>query len=112
LVALVAYIVRCRKASEIDRARLQWSGWGVVTTAAIGCVVGIMHALLGWPDALAVPVLLGTLVIPIAIALSCFESTVLRVDKLLVRTIEAGGLIVLIGVVYVVVVLGFGETPT
>jgi signal transduction histidine kinase len=112
LVALVAYVTRCRRASEMERARLQWSGWGVVTTGGIACVVGIMHALLGWPDALAVPVLLGTLMIPIAIALSCFETTVLRVDRLLVRTIEAGGLIVLIGVVYVVVVLGFGETPT
>ncbi len=28
------------------------------------------------------------------------------------RTIEAGGLVVLIGVVYLVVVLGFGDTPT
>jgi signal transduction histidine kinase len=112
LVALVAYVTHCRKASEMERARLQWSGWGVVTTGAIGCVIGIMHALLGWPDALAVPVLLGTLVVPLAIALSCFETTVLRVDRLLVRTIETGGLIVLIGVVYVVIVLGFGETPT
>jgi len=112
LVALVAYVSRCRKASEMERARLKWAGWGVVTTGAIACVVGIMHALLGWPDAIAVPVLLGTLMVPIAIALSCFETTVLHVDRLLVRTIEAGGLIVLIGVVYVVVVLGFGETPT
>jgi signal transduction histidine kinase len=112
LVALVAYVVRCRNASEMERARLQWAGWGVVTTAEIGCVIAIMHALLGWPDPLAVPVLLATLTVPLAIALSCFEPAVLHVDRILVRTIEAGGLIVLIGVVYIVVVLGFGETPT
>ena len=66
----------------------------------------------GWPDALGVPVTIGATFVPFAITLASFDTIVLRVDRLLVRTIEAGGLVVLVGVVYVVVVLGFGETPT
>ena len=111
-IALAAFVLRCRDASAIDRARLQWAGWGVVVAAGIACVVGLMHALVGWPDALGVPIAVGTLFVPFAIALASFDATVLRADRLLVRTIETGGLVVLIGVVYVVVVLGFGETPT
>lgn len=111
-IALAAFVLRCHDASAIDRARLQWAGWGVVVAAGIACVIGLMHALVGWPDALGAPIACGTLFVPFAIALASFDATVLRVDRLLVRTIETGGLVVLIGVVYVVVVLGFGETPT
>jgi signal transduction histidine kinase len=111
-IALGAFALRCRDASAIDRARLQWAGWGVVVAIGVACVVGLMHALVGWPDALGVPIAVGTLFVPFAIALAAFDATVLRVDRLLVRTIETGGLVVLVGVVYVVVVLGFGETPT
>ncbi|HEV7526020.1 MAG TPA: histidine kinase [Acidimicrobiia bacterium] len=111
-VALTAFVARCRDASAIDRARLQWAGWGVVVAGGIACVVALMHLLVGWPDGMAVPIAMGTLFVPFAIALSSFESTVLRIDRLLVRTIETGGLVVLVGAVYVVVVLGFGETPT
>jgi signal transduction histidine kinase len=50
--------------------------------------------------------------VPLALALSSVEAMTLHIDRLLVRTIEAGGLIVLVGVVYVVVVLGFGDAPT
>src|SRR5438876_120838 len=111
-IALGAYALRCHDASAIDRSRLQWAGWGVVVASGVACVVGLMHALVGWPDALGVPIAAGTLFVPFAIALAAFDATVLRVDRLLVRTIETGGLVVLVGVVYVVVVLGFGETPT
>ena len=112
VIALAAFVLRCRDASTIDRARLQWAGWGVVVAAGLACVVGLMHALVGWPDALGVPVTIGAIFVPFAIVLASFDAIVLRVDRLLVRTIEAGGLVVLVGVVYVVVVLGFGETPT
>ena len=112
LVAVAAFVTRCRDASAIDRARLQWVGWGVVVAGAVACVVGLMHTLVGWPDALGVPAALGCLFVPLAIALASFDAIVLKVDRLLVHTIETAGLVVLIGVVYVVVVLGFGESPT
>jgi signal transduction histidine kinase len=112
VIAFIAFVIRCRDASAIDRARLQWAGWGVLVTAGIGSSIGLMHTLVGWPDALGVPVALGSLFVPLALALASFDAIALRVDRLLVHTIESAGLVLLIGVVYVVVVLGFGESPT
>ena len=111
VVALIAFVLRCRSASALDRARLQWAGWGAVVAASWALVTWLLHALVGWPDALGAPVVIGTIFIPLALALASIDTLAMRVDHLLVRTIEAGGLIVLVGVVYVVVVLGFGDTP-
>ena len=111
-LAVIGYVHRCRGASAIDRARLQWAGWGVVLAGALGLVIWLTHELIGWPDALGVPIVLGTLFVPLALALAATERVVLRIDRLLVRTIETGGLILLVGVIYLVVVLGFGDSPT
>jgi signal transduction histidine kinase len=112
LVALIAYGVRCRNAAAVERARLQWAGWGGVVAGACAFVIWLMHQLIGWPDGLGAPIVVFTASIPLAIALSSFEKLALRIDRLLVRTIEAGGLVALVGVVYVIVVLGFGDSPT
>jgi signal transduction histidine kinase len=111
-VALAAYAARCRHAGAVPRARLQWVGWGAVVAGACASVIGLMHALIGWPDALASPIAIACTFVPLAIALAAFDRLALRIDRLLVRTIEAGGLVALVGVVYVVVVLGFGDAPT
>jgi signal transduction histidine kinase len=112
VVAVVAYAIRCRRAAAVERARLQWAGWGAVVAAGAAVVIALMHALLGWPDPLAAPMLAFSAFVPVAIALASFERLALRIDRLLVRTIEVGGLIAIVGVVYVVVVLGFGDTPS
>ena len=112
VVALVAYILSCRSATALDRARLQWAGWGVVVSGALTLAIALMHQLVGWPDGLGVPIVVATLFVPIALGFSAFDRVALRIDRLLVRTIEVGGLVVLVGIVYVVVVLGFGESPT
>jgi signal transduction histidine kinase len=111
-LAVIGFVHRCRGASAIDRARLQWAGWGVVVAGALGLVIWLTHELIGWPDALGVPIVLGTLFVPLALALAATERVVLRIDRLLVRTIETGGLVLLVGVIYLVVVLGFGDSPT
>ncbi len=112
VVAVVAYAMRCRNAAAVERARLQWAGWGAFVAGACALVVWLMHQLIGWPDGLGAPIVVLSASIPFAITLASFERLALRVDRLLVRTIEAGGLVALVGVVYVVVVLGFGDSPT
>ncbi len=112
LIAVIAYAIRCRGAAAVERARLQWAGWGAVVAGACALVVWLMHQLIGWPDGLGAPIVVLASSIPLAIALASFERLALRVDRLLVRTIEAGGLVALVGIVYVVVVLGFGDSPT
>jgi signal transduction histidine kinase len=112
LLGIIGYVHRCRGASAVDRARLQWAGWGVVVAGALGLVIWLTHELIGWPDALGAPIVLGTLFVPLALALAATERVVMRIDRLLVRTIETGGLVLLVGVIYLVVVLGFGDSPT
>jgi signal transduction histidine kinase len=83
-----------------------------VVAGACALLVWLMHELVGWPDGIGAPIVALASSIPLAITLASFDQLALRVDRLLVRTIEVGGLLVLIGVVYLVVVLGFGESPT
>src|SRR5215471_11689402 len=52
VVALIAYLLNCRTVGALDRARLQWAGWGVVVSGCVMLAILLMHALLGWPDAL------------------------------------------------------------
>ncbi|HTL87706.1 MAG TPA: histidine kinase [Acidimicrobiia bacterium] len=111
LLALMVYVGRCRAAGAVERARLQWAGWGAVVSGAVALVIWLMHELIGWPDALGAPIVVATAFVPLALALSSVDRIVMRIDRLLVRTIEAGGLVTLVGVVYLIVVLGFGETP-
>jgi signal transduction histidine kinase len=108
---VIAYTMRCRKASALDRARLQWAGWGVVVAGGLVFLVWLMHVLVGWPDGIGAPMAVVTIVVPFAIALSAVERLALRIDRLLVRTIETAGLILLVGAVYVVIVVGFGDSP-
>ena len=35
----------------------------------------------------------------------------MRIDRLLVHTIELGGVVIMVGAVYLIVVLGFGDAP-
>ena len=111
LAALGAYVQRCRGASAVDRARLQWVGWGVVVAGAFILATGLMHELVGWPSVVGPTMVSLTLFVPVAVALSAIERLALRIDRLLVRTIEAGGLVLMVGTIYLVVVLGFGESP-
>src|SRR5207244_6653187 len=55
VVALIAYGIRCRNAAAVERARLQWAGWGAVVAGACALVVWLMHQLIGWLDGLGAP---------------------------------------------------------
>jgi signal transduction histidine kinase len=111
-LALIGFVARCRAADAVTRARLQWVGWGVVVAGSLILMILVMHALLGWPDGLQSSIAGSTLFVPLAIALAAVDRIVMRVDRLLVRTIEAGGLVLLVGAIYLIVVLGFGDAPS
>jgi signal transduction histidine kinase len=110
-LAVFAAITRSRAANAIDRARLQWAGWGVVVAGAAAGAAWLVHQLVGWPEDVAPVVVACTAFVPLALALAAVDRLALRIDRLLVRTIEGGGLVLLIGVIYLVVVLGFGDAP-
>jgi signal transduction histidine kinase len=111
VVGLFVFRSQYRTAAVVDRARLQWVAWGVVVFAAVASVAWLLDTLLGWPGDVADVALCASLVVPLAIVLGSFDPFAGRIDRMLVRSIEAGGVVVMIGVVYLLVVLGFGDAP-
>jgi signal transduction histidine kinase len=111
LCAVSAFVRACRRANEVDRGRLQWVGWGVVVAACLASALWLLHALLHWPTIAPDLAIAATLFVPFAVALSSVETLAVRIDRLLVHTIEAGGIVIMVCAVYVVIVLGFGDSP-
>ncbi|HEV2641949.1 MAG TPA: hypothetical protein VGT98_04555, partial [Candidatus Elarobacter sp.] len=108
---LVVYRAQYRAATPIDRARLQWVAWGVVVFGAIAGAVWLLDALLGWPGHIGDITVIASVLMPIALLLGSFEPFAGAVDSILVGSIEAGGIVLMIGVVYLLVMLGFGNAP-
>ena len=73
--------------------------------------VWLLRGLVGWPGVAVEVTVIGTAVVPVSIALGAVDRLAVRIDRLLAASIEAGGLMVMVGAVYVVVVLGFGDAP-
>ncbi len=110
-VALGAYANRCRTAGAVERARLQWAGWGAVVAALIMLVAEILHLLLDWPPSPASVALAASVLIPVALTLSSWDSLAVRIDRLLVQTMVVAGLVTIVSVIYLIVVLGLGDAP-
>ena len=110
-IGVGGFLDRYRRASAVERARLQWAGWGVVVSASATAGVWLLRGLVGWPGIALEVTIASTAIVPVAIALGALERLSVRVDRLLAATIEAGGLMVMVGAVYVIVVLGFGDAP-
>jgi signal transduction histidine kinase len=111
LGAVFAYVRACRRAGAVSRSRLQWVGWGVVVAGGLAVAIGLLDALLDWPSIAEELAIGATLFVPFSIAVSSVETLAVRIDRLLVHTIEAGGIVIMVGAVYLVVVLGFGDAP-
>ncbi len=107
----IVYRAQYRAATPVDRARLQWVAWGLVVFAAIASAAWLLDTLLGWPGHVGDVAIVASLLIPLALLLGSFEPFAGNVDRMLVGSIEAGGIVVMIGVVYLLVVLGFGNAP-
>jgi signal transduction histidine kinase len=115
-VALAAFAAgavlrRYRAAAAAERTRLQWFGWGVVVAGAIGGATMLVRVMLDWPSIAPEIVAGATLFVPLALALAVVEPVAVRIDRLLVRSIEVGGIMLMVGATYLVVVLGFGDAP-
>jgi signal transduction histidine kinase len=111
VLAIAAFLDRYRRASAVARARMQWAGWGAVVAASVTASVWILRGLVGWPGVAVEVTVFASMLVPVSIALGALDRLTVRIDRLLAASIEAGGLTVMVGAVYVVVVLGFGDAP-
>jgi signal transduction histidine kinase len=111
VVALPAAHRRYLASAGVDRQRLQWLGCGAVVAAEIALVAGALHVLVSWPSATGSVAAFGTVLIPLALAISTDHRLVTRVDRFLVHTVALAGLTAVVFSVYLLIVLGLGRTP-
>ncbi len=113
VAALAGYVFvdSCRASTPVDRARLQWLGWGAVVSGAWVGMAAMVHWLTGWPPDLAAVAVGATAIVPVGVAASSVTGLLRVVDRVLVVTIVALGLALFAGAVYLVTVLGLHGVP-
>ena len=111
VVATFSFVASCRAAGRLERAALQWMGWGVVTAGAVAVSAWGLDALIGWPRQTALVALAASVIVPFAFVASTYDPMLAFVDRLLVHTFVTVGLIGLVGLVYFFVVVGLGRVP-
>jgi signal transduction histidine kinase len=110
-VASVVLLRSCRRATARDRARLQWTGWAALVTAAVGLAAWALSGLTGWPEHVPIVVVATSVSVPVALVASTIERALGLAGRILVHTIIASGMLVLVTGVYVLIVVGFRGLP-
>lgn len=103
---------RYRRATGVERQRMQWFGWAVAVGIEMTLVALAVRLLAGWPDDGGAIAVAATLPIPVALALGSSKRLIGRVDALLAHTVSLAGLSGVVVSVYLVIVLGLGRAPT
>jgi len=111
VTGVTGFIARCQRATVMQRPRLQWSVWGALVAAAVAVVTAVLAALVDWPGHVLAVCVAGTVAIPLSLALGSLRRQAIRIDRLLVHTIVLVGLVCLVGIVYLLVLLGLGRRP-
>jgi len=111
IISVIAFMQRCRVAGALDRARLQWMGWGVVVATTAATVIVLTHWLVGLPNSPGVVALGVTVVVPLAFVASTITPLLRVVDRVLVHTTIVVGVVALVGAIYLLVVVGLGRVP-
>lgn len=108
--ALVA-ATTCRKSSVVDRARLQWLGWGLTVSGCAALAAAAVLGVSGRSDLIApVAAAIGA-VAPIGLVLGSYDRMLGEIGGVLVHTIVTIGLVVFVAAVYAVVVVGLSGVP-
>ena len=103
---------RYRKASGVERQRMQWFGWAVAVGIEVTVLAIAVRVLTGWPDNAAAIAVAATLPIPVALVLGSSRQLIGRVDSLLAHTVSLAGLSGVVVTLYILIVFGLGRTPT
>ncbi len=108
----VGYLARCRSASPVERARLQWLGWGLVVGVTLALASFGLEAIVGFPPRPALVAAGATVLVPVVLVAATFDAALRVIQHLLVRTIVVAGLVALVLATYLLVVIGLGHVPT
>jgi signal transduction histidine kinase len=110
-IGMVGSNARYGRSTGIDRQRMQWVGLGITVAAEVAIVAVALRVLLGWPPHVITIAAIGTLPVPITLALGSSRRIAGSVGSLLAHAISFAGLTGVVGVVYFVIVLGLGRVP-
>jgi signal transduction histidine kinase len=112
LLGVTAYLGRCRAAAPVERARLQWLGWGLVVAATVALAAFGLEAIIGVPGRPGLVAVGASVLVPAALVAGTFDAAIRVIERLLVRTIVVAGLVALVVATYLLVVIGLGHAPT
>ncbi|HEY2522063.1 MAG TPA: GAF domain-containing sensor histidine kinase [Streptosporangiaceae bacterium] len=111
LAALPSLRLRYLRAAGHDREALQWAGLGAVTAADIALVAVVLHLLVAWPGAAGLVAEGATVAIPLATMAAITPALGRQASRLFVYVLSAAGFSVVVAVIYLIVILGFGQAP-
>ncbi len=111
-VGLVASQRRYSRSMGLERQRMQWFGWAVAIAVEMLLVSLALRLLWGWPTRAPLVVAVSSLPIAIAVAMGSLRRFASRIDRILAHTVSLAGLTGIVAIVYLVVVVGLGHTPT
>lgn len=103
--------VACQGAGTLERARLQWIGWGITVCGVAIAAVLALAAVSDWPADLRAAVI-GICAVPaLGLAATASRRALGMIADVLVTTIVAAGLLAFVAAVYLIVVIGLNGTP-
>ena len=91
---------------------MQWIGCALTAAAAVVLIVVALNLLTDWPNQVLIVALCVSGLLPLAVMAGTHDAFIARVDNLLAHTVAFAGLTLLIVTTYMVVILGFGRSPT
>jgi signal transduction histidine kinase len=111
LAALPALRLRYLRSAGHDREALQWAGLGAVTAADIALVAAVLHLLVAWPGPAGLVAEGATVAVPLGAMAAIAPALARQASRLFVHVLSAAGFSVVVAVVYLIVILGFGQAP-
>lgn len=96
----------------LERQRLQWFGWAVAIGVEMLLVALALRLLWDWPTQTPLVVAVSSLPIAIAFMMVSSRRYAAHIDRILAHTVSLAGLTGVVVVVYVIIVVGLGHTPT
>ena len=112
LIGLVGSQRRYTKSRGVERQRMQWFGWAFAIACEVLVVSLAFRLLWGWPTRAGLVVMVAALPFAVSLAMGSSRRLAGRIDRILAHTVSLAGLTGIVVVVYVVVVIGLGRTPT
>jgi signal transduction histidine kinase len=111
LFALPATRLRYLRAAGHDKERMQWLGTGLVVAADVALLSIILYLLVGWPGPVGAMAAAAAAAVPLALILAECPPFAPHGGRVFVHALVAAGSSAVIAVIYLVIVLGLGETP-